>query len=37
MDFTVNMNVWNKLAPELQGFVQDEIQIYSNIHFGEIQ
>ena len=37
MDFTVNMNVWNKLAPELQGFVQDEIQIYSNIHFGAIQ
>ncbi|HEY3146758.1 MAG TPA: TRAP transporter substrate-binding protein DctP [Dongiaceae bacterium] len=37
MDFTVNMNVWNKLPDNLKRFVEDEIQVYSNTHFGAIQ
>jgi TRAP-type mannitol/chloroaromatic compound transport system substrate-binding protein len=37
MDFCVNMEVWNKLPKNMQQFVEDEVQIYSNIHFGAIQ
>lgn len=37
MDFTVNMNVWNNLPDNLKRFVEDEIQVYSNTHFGAIQ
>jgi len=37
MDFVVNMDVWNRLPDNLKRFIDDEIQIYSNIHFGAIQ
>ncbi|MDG4906955.1 TRAP transporter substrate-binding protein DctP [Mesorhizobium sp. WSM4898] len=37
MDFAVNMNVWNQLPDNLKKFVEDEIQVYSNAHFGSIQ
>ncbi|MER8409133.1 TRAP transporter substrate-binding protein DctP [Mesorhizobium sp. M0185] len=37
MDFAVNMNVWNQLPDNLKKFVEDEIQVYSNVHFGAIQ
>ncbi|WP_046864454.1 TRAP transporter substrate-binding protein DctP [Microvirga massiliensis] len=37
MDLVVNMNVWNKLPDKLKRFVDDEVQVYSNIHFGAIQ
>ena len=37
MDFCVNMDVWNKLPDNMKKFVDDEVQIYSNIHFGAIQ
>jgi TRAP-type mannitol/chloroaromatic compound transport system substrate-binding protein len=37
MDFTVNMAVWNKLPDNLKQFVETEIQVYSNVHFGAIQ
>ncbi|TGQ48824.1 ABC transporter substrate-binding protein, partial [Mesorhizobium sp. M1C.F.Ca.ET.212.01.1.1] len=37
MDFAVNMNVWNQLPDNLKKFVEDEIQVYSNTHFGAIQ
>jgi TRAP-type mannitol/chloroaromatic compound transport system substrate-binding protein len=37
MDFVVNMNVWNALSPKMKQFVEDEVQVYSNTHFGAIQ
>ena len=37
MDFAVNMDVWNRLPDNLKQFVEDEIQVYSNTHFGAIQ
>lgn len=37
MDFVVNMDVWNKLSPQMKTFVDNEVQIYSNTHFGAIQ
>lgn len=37
MDFIVNMGVWNKLSPKLQKFLDDEVQLYSNIHHAAIQ
>ncbi|HET6620847.1 MAG TPA: TRAP transporter substrate-binding protein DctP [Dongiaceae bacterium] len=37
MDLVVNMNVWNKLPDNLKRFVEDEVQVYSNVHFGAIQ
>jgi TRAP-type mannitol/chloroaromatic compound transport system substrate-binding protein len=37
MDFAVNMNVWNKLPDKLKHFVEGEVQVYSNVHFGAIQ
>jgi TRAP-type mannitol/chloroaromatic compound transport system substrate-binding protein len=37
MDFCVNMEVWNKLPANLKEFIETEVQVYSNIHFGAIQ
>jgi TRAP-type mannitol/chloroaromatic compound transport system substrate-binding protein len=37
MDFTVNMNVWNAASPKIKQFIEEEVQVYSNIHFGAIQ
>ncbi len=32
MDFTVGMKVWNALSPKMKQFVEDEVQVYSNMH-----
>ena len=37
MDFVVRMDVWNKLSPKTKLWVDDEIQVYSNIHHAAIQ
>lgn len=37
MDLVVNTNVWNKLSPKMKQFVEDEVQVYSNIHHAAIQ
>lgn len=37
MDFAVNMGVWNGLPDNLKHFIEDEIQVYSNVHFSAIQ
>ncbi len=37
MDFVVRMDVWNKLSPKMKVWLDDEIQVYSNIHFAAIQ
>jgi TRAP-type mannitol/chloroaromatic compound transport system substrate-binding protein len=37
MDFAVGMNHWNKLSAKMKQFVEDEIQVYSNIHHAAIQ
>src|SRR5512147_212092 len=37
MDFVVRMDVWNKLSPKMKRWLDDEIQVYSNIHFSAIQ
>jgi TRAP-type mannitol/chloroaromatic compound transport system substrate-binding protein len=37
MDLAVNMNVWNKLSPKMQRFVDDDVQVYSNEHHAAIQ
>jgi TRAP-type mannitol/chloroaromatic compound transport system substrate-binding protein len=37
MDFVVSMNVWNKLSPKMKQWVEDEIEVYSRIHFSSIQ
>jgi len=37
MDFVVRMDVWNKLSPKMKTLLDDEIQVYSNIHHGAIQ
>jgi TRAP-type mannitol/chloroaromatic compound transport system substrate-binding protein len=37
MDFCVNLDVWNKLSPRMQQWVEDEVEIYSRIHFAAIQ
>jgi TRAP-type mannitol/chloroaromatic compound transport system substrate-binding protein len=37
MDFVVRMDVWNKLSPKMQQWLDDEIQVYSNIHHAAIQ
>src|SRR5882672_5844297 len=37
MDFVVRMDVWNKLSKKMQQWLDDEIQVYSNIHFSAIQ
>src|SRR5256885_6950174 len=37
MDFCVGMNHWNKLSPKMKQFVDDEVQVYSNVHHAAIQ
>ena len=37
MDLVVNMNVWNKLSAKMKRFIDDEVQVYSNIHHAAIQ
>jgi TRAP-type mannitol/chloroaromatic compound transport system substrate-binding protein len=37
MDFCVRMDVWNKLSPKMKEWLDDEIQVYSNIHHAAIQ
>jgi TRAP-type mannitol/chloroaromatic compound transport system substrate-binding protein len=37
MDFVVRMDVWNKLSPKMKQWVDDEVQVYSNVHHGAIQ
>ena len=37
MDLVVNMNVWNKLSPKMQVWLNDEVQLYSNVHHAAIQ
>jgi TRAP-type mannitol/chloroaromatic compound transport system substrate-binding protein len=37
MDLTVGMNSWNKLSPKMKQFVEDEVQVYSNLHHAAIQ
>ena len=37
MDLTVGMKAWNALSPKMKQFVEDEVQIYSNIHHAGIQ
>jgi TRAP-type mannitol/chloroaromatic compound transport system substrate-binding protein len=37
MDFCVGMNHWNKLSPKMKQWLEDEVQVYSNTHFGAIQ
>ncbi|HYH36684.1 MAG TPA: TRAP transporter substrate-binding protein DctP [Azospirillum sp.] len=37
MDFVVNMDVWNKASPKVKRFIEDEVQVYSNVHYGAIQ
>lgn len=37
MDFVVNMDVWNKTSAKIKRFIEDEVQVYSNVHFSAIQ
>jgi TRAP-type mannitol/chloroaromatic compound transport system substrate-binding protein len=37
MDFCVRMDVWKKLSKKMQVWLDDEIQVYSNIHHAAIQ
>jgi TRAP-type mannitol/chloroaromatic compound transport system substrate-binding protein len=37
MDLVVRMDVWNKLSPKMKHWVDDEVQVYSNVHFAAIQ
>jgi TRAP-type mannitol/chloroaromatic compound transport system substrate-binding protein len=37
MDFCVRMDVYNKLSPKMKTWLDDEIQVYSNIHHAAIQ
>ena len=37
MDFVVRMDLWNKLSPKMKVWLDDEIQVYSNIHHAAIQ
>ncbi len=37
MDFVVNMNVWNKLSPKMKTWLDEEVQVYSNVHHAAIQ
>jgi TRAP-type mannitol/chloroaromatic compound transport system substrate-binding protein len=37
MDFCVRMDVWKKLSKRMQVWLDDEIQVYSNIHHAAIQ
>jgi len=37
MDVVVNMNVWNKLSPQMKLWFENEVEAYSALHFGAIQ
>jgi TRAP-type mannitol/chloroaromatic compound transport system substrate-binding protein len=37
MDLVVRMDVWNKLSPKMKDWVDEEVQIYSNVHHAAIQ
>ncbi len=37
MDLVVRMDVWNKLSPKMKEWVDNEVQVYSNMHFSAIQ
>mgnify|MGYP000884170383 FL=1 len=37
MDLALGINVWNKLSPKMQQFLNDEVQVYSNEHFAAVQ
>ncbi len=37
MDFVVRIENWKKLSPKMQQWLDDEIQVYSNIHHAAIQ
>jgi TRAP-type mannitol/chloroaromatic compound transport system substrate-binding protein len=37
MDLVVNMNVYNKLSPKMKIWLDDEVQLYSNVHHAAIQ
>jgi TRAP-type C4-dicarboxylate transport system substrate-binding protein len=37
MDLTVGFKPWLALSPKMKQFVEDEVQIYSNIHHAGIQ
>ena len=37
MDLVVRMDVWNKLSPKMKNWVDEEVQIYSNVHHAAIQ
>src|SRR5512141_320907 len=37
MDLVVRMDVWNKLSPKMKQWLDDEVQVYSNVHHGAIQ
>ena len=37
MDFCVKMDVYNKLSPKMKTWLDDEIQVYSNIHHAAVQ
>jgi len=37
MDFCVRMDVYNKLSAKMKQWLDDEIQVYSNIHHAAIQ
>ncbi len=37
MDLVVRMDVWNKLSPKMKTWVDEEVQVYSNVHHAAIQ
>jgi len=37
MDFVVRMDVHNKLSAKMKGWLDDEVQVYSNVHHAAIQ
>jgi TRAP-type mannitol/chloroaromatic compound transport system substrate-binding protein len=37
MDFVVRMDVWNKVSPKMKVWIDDQIQVYSNIHHSAVQ
>lgn len=37
MDLTVNLAAWQALSPEMQFFLENEVQSYSNLHHAAIQ
>ena len=37
MDLVVRTDVWNKLSPKMKQWLDDEVQVYSNVHFSAIQ